>query len=220
MRSMRKVLLAVATGLSLSTAHAAPAFWTDWVDTPAPDTVVGNLQVGDETVTVTFEGVYGFVQLSGGTNYWVPSAPYTSAEVDNAPSTPDIIALNAGGEVTVTFSQPVVDPLIALVSWNGNTVDFGTDIEILSFGAGFWGNGTPIVNAGSTGFFGSGEVHGVARILGTQNTIRMSHTSENWHGFTVGVLGLGSSTPLPAPAPLALVGLGLTLLAFLGRRRR
>jgi hypothetical protein len=71
-----------------------------------------------------------------------------------------------------------VDPYIGLVSWNGNTVDFGVPIVIDSFGPGYWGSGTPILNGTSTGFFGSGEVHGVIRLPGSFDSITFSHTSE------------------------------------------
>lgn len=202
-------------------AGAAPVFWTDWqrvlATTPG---VIGQLVVGPETIDVTFTGPYSFAQVSGGTNYWNPSAPYISAFVDNAPPASDIIALNTGGTATINFSQPVLDPLIALVSWNGNTVNFGVPIEILSYGPGFWGNGTPNLNATGTGFYGSGEVHGVIRVPGEFTTLSFTHTSENWHGFTVGAVGVPGPGPEPVPEPASLVLFGSGALALAARRRR
>jgi hypothetical protein len=222
-RLLKMVLLAGASlgaAMAASPASAAIASWTNWVSAGVAE-VAGNLQVGATTVDVTYRGPYSFAQVADGvgTNYWVPSAPYISSTVENAPPDSDIIALNPGSPPTktITFSQAVVDPLIALVSWNGNTVDFGTPIQILSFGVGFWGNGTPILNAAGTGFFGSGEVHGVIRLPGTFTQISFTDTSENWHGFTVGVLGVAPPTGVPEPATLALLGLGL--VGLFGARR-
>lgn len=200
-----------------SVAVAVPVYWTDWTSQIPSTSVSGSINTGSDTINVTFSGTYYFAQTNGGTNYWNPSSPYISAEVDNAPPASDIIALGSGGTETITFSEIVEDPLIALVSWNGNTVDFGVPIEILSYGPGYWGNGTPILNSDGDGFYGSGEVHGVIRLPGSYNSISFSHTPEYWHGFTVGIMGLGQQ-PVPEPATMLLLGLGLVGLA--GFRKR
>lgn len=218
-RTATVAAILVGGGLLCGTATAAPVYWTDWMSA-ATGTVSGTLDVGGTNVAVSFAGAYAFAITGAGTNYWNPATPYTSATVDNAPPASDIVALNTGGTKTITFGQAVVDPLIALVSWNGNTVDFGTPIEILSFGAGFWGNGTPVLNATGTGFFGSGEVHGVIKLPGTFTSIIFTDTSENWHGLTVGVVGLAPPPPpVPEPATLALIGLSLFGIAVRRRRR-
>ena len=130
-------------------ALAAPVAWTDWTSTTS-NTVAGSLLVGSTSVGVTYSGAqYSFAQVSGsGTDYWLPAVPYVSPTVSNAPIGTDIVALSAAGTSTITFSAPVVNPLIALVSWNGARVTFGGgadtqtyNIQYLSSGCGFWGCG-------------------------------------------------------------------------------
>lgn len=223
---MRKVRALVGAALLLgaasSSALAAPVSWTDWVDfTQTVPSVIGSLDVNGTTVGVTYSGAFSFAQIGSAsdTNYWTFPTTYESSTVSNAPPPSDLIALNLGGTKTITFSQAIKDPLIALTSWNTNNVDFGTPIELLSSGQGFWGNGTFVINAAGTGFVGNGEVHGVIRLPGTFTQITFTDTSENWHGFTVGVVGLadGGGT-VPEPGMLALIGIGL-LGAMLTRRK-
>lgn len=217
-RLLPLALGSLITAFASTSAFAVPVSWTDWTSSTDSFSASGSLSVGSNTVGVGYSatGAHAFVTTGVGTNYWTGSA-YTNGTVDNAPPASDIIALSSGGTVTITFSQTVIDPYIALASWNGNTVDFGVPIVIDSFGPGYWGSGTPVLSSSGTGFFGSGEVHGVIRLPGSFDSISFTHISEGWHGFTVGVAGIA---PVPEPETYAMLLAGLGLLGFAARRRQ
>ena len=211
------ISLLLSAGVLMSqSANAATVYWTDWTQS-TNNTATGVIDaLGTSVVVNSSSSVdYHFVQTDGsGLNYYLPSTPYISAEIDNAPSTNDLIALNNGGTETIVFSTAVVDPLIALVSWNGNTLEFNAPIEIVSYDLGYWGSGTPILNSSGTGLYGDGDVHGVIRLKGTYNSISFTHTSELWHGYTVGI-----TAAVPEPETYGLMLAGLGLLGVAARRR-
>ncbi len=205
-RLIKLVFGSLITIFFSASAFAVTVSWTDWTSSPDSFSASGN--IGLISVGYVGTGTHSFVTTGAGTNYWTePSLPpaYTDGTVDNAPPASDIIALNQGGTVTITFSSPVANPYIGLVSWNSNTADFGVPIVIDTFGPGFWGNGTPILNGSGTGFFGSGEVHGVIQLPGVFTSITFTHTDENWHGFTVGV-------PILEPEAYAMLLAGFVFL--------
>lgn len=221
---LSRLALACLVAAAAQGASATTVDWTTWTS-QASNTVNGTLMVGSTPVGVTYSGAYFFAQLNGvGIDYYSPTAPYLSSTVSNAPVT-DIIALGAGGTSVITFSQAVVNPLIALVSWNGANVTFGGgadtqtyNLQYLSSGCGYWGCGSyasPTANS----FVGSGELHGVIELLGTYSSISFTDSvDEYWHGLTVGVEG-GLANPVPEPRSDALTLAGL-LAVGAGLRRR
>jgi hypothetical protein len=205
----------VALALMASTAvGAATIQWTDWVAAGVAE-VGGTIAAPGGEVTLIYSGPYSFAQIGCGTAYWDPGT-YNGAF--NKPPSCDIVALGPGGAKTITFDKPVTDPYMALMSWNGNTVVFSADFEVVSNGSGFWGSGTPIVNGDGDGFFGQGEVHAIIRFPGTFTSISFTDTSENWHGFTIGVEDV-AGPGVPEPSTWAMLLLSLGLLAASTRRR-
>jgi hypothetical protein len=216
---VRKLLTGLlVTGSLLSTSgFAATVSWTDWQSSTA-NSAAGELLAGGQTVDVEYSGSgnHAFVQTGTGVNYWSGSA-YTNGNVDNAPTPAELIALNQGGTVTVTFSETILNPFIAMNSWNGNVVNFSSAIAIDSVGQGYWGTGSAS-SLTPTGFTGSGEFHGIISLLGAFDSISFTHIGENWHGFTIGAEGLAPPSEVPVPAAVFLFA--PALLGFLGLRRK
>ncbi len=200
-------------------AAAVNVDWVDWTSRTTATQILGTITSGVTSVGVQYDGAIDFAQIvpAAPIDYWVDFG-YTQGVV-NRPTGKDIIALNDGGPKTITFSQAVIDPYLAFTSWNGNTVNFSAPFSIVSQGAGYWGNGSFVPNMASDGFFGSGEVHGVLKFSGTFTSLSFTDSSENWHGFTVGIGGV-SDGGVPEPTTWALMILGIGSVGAVMRRRR
>jgi Calx-beta domain-containing protein len=215
-RLARAAYRALAAGmLLLSTALpalGATYYYVNWTSANvAQGTATGTITLPDlSTVTVTFAAtnpdnspgnLFG-AQTSGGTNYWIPSVPYISTQVSNPPPDPDILQL-AGGQnqtYTVTLSQPIKDPIMAIVSLGSPaiaiTYNFNSPFTIVSQGAGFWGNG-PLTQLPGNVLRGA-EGHGTIQFIGTFSTFSWTvPTTETWHGFTFGIRTTTALEPNP-----------------------
>lgn len=241
-RPVRSWVLAAAVAGAMASAGSASATIVNWADlttqasvsnplTGLTDwTVTGTIAVGMESVGVTFRGSgLAFAQTSGGgTNYWTEPnparRPYTGGDVENAPPTTDIIALNRGGLKSITFDRAVSDVYLGLVSWNGNLATFDQPFDVVSQGRGFWGDGS-FGSVTPTSFVGVGELHGVIRFTGAFDDVSFTDLSENWHGIQIGI---GAIAPPPGPGgipepttwALMLLGAGLAGSSIRRARRR
>ena len=228
MTTIRRLSTVLAASALLSAAaHAAPVNWADWTSgtAGASGSAIGSFSTGAGTVDISYKGEVAFIETGTGTNYFTHGAtsPYKSALVDNDPTASEMIALSLATSKTLTFSTAVDNLFFAVVSLNGNGYRFDSDFEIVSFGAGYWGNGTLTKVALGGGQFqlnGSGEPHGVIRFTGAVSSITWtSLTNEFWNGFTVGTYGIAPPA-VPEPETYALMLLGLLGIGVVARRRR
>lgn len=168
--------------------------WVDW--TAFTSSTVDGSVAGR---TVAFRGDVTNAFVSGGLNYWGSfSSTYTKAGiVPDPPPASDIIALTGGpttGVQTLTFSSPVLDPVMAVLSLGRPgapaTYDFDQPFEILNVGPGYFGNGTLTQLEGDV--LQGAEGHGLIQFHGLVSSISWTMPSaEFWHAIQVGVSSCG-----------------------------
>jgi MYXO-CTERM domain-containing protein len=124
--------------------------------------------------------------------------------VENAPPTPDILQLSGGLNQTyeVTLSEPIKDPLMAIVSLGSPAVrctyDFDSPFTIVSQGVGYWGGSDHALTALPDDILEGYEGHGTIRFVGTFATFGWTvPTPESWHGFTFAIRTTEALEPTP-----------------------
>ena len=227
----RLVLVCAAAGVGIGTPlHASNIAWTHWtadVVSGTAGSAAGVINAASGSVNISYIGdVASPTQIntttSTGTNYWNFPSTYTGGIVSNAPSSlnHDVISFSQGNTVTdtVTFSSPVLNPILAIVSLNGANLSFSTPVTVLASGPGSFGGGTLFVSTPNTLLQDTGEGNGIVELAGTFSSFTFVHTApEFWAGFTIGIEDVATVSGVPEPGTALLLGCGMAA-ALIGRK--
>ena len=206
--------------------------WTDWTAFTAGNltgTASGVINTGS-TINVSYTGQVGsnsVVNNVGGNTSWLPASTFSGGSVSNGPSpNRDNITLTGGtgtGLNTITFSSPVIDPVMAIWSLGagGAPASFvfsaAEPFTIQSGGPSVEFGGSSITQAGNVvnGIEGNGTI----RFIGTFSQISWTNPQfEFYYAFTVGAVG-GTTPPIPEPSTYVTLITGLLMIPALMRRR-
>lgn len=217
------LLLALLLTLS-APMKASTITWTTWTAATGGNPGIATGTIGAVGVTYAGQVTYFFTDYPS----WKPTSTYAGGTVANAPSPDNIVGLTGGAgtaAATVTFSHPVVDPVMAIWSLGapGLRAEFVfTSTEPFSVEA-----GGPSAEYGGSSIYTGGtcpanavcgaEGNGTIEFNGTFTTLTWTNPNyENWYGFDLGIAGVAKT---PEPASLLLLATGLLGLAWAVRRR-
>ena len=216
-------VVALAALSAASSALADPVSWSQWSNVVTGNTSgSASASFAAAGVTATYKGeIQAFIA-----NYptYTPTGTFSGGTVDNAPPSANgilqIFGGTAAGTNTITFSQAVLNPVIAIWSLGqpGNYVaqfNFDKAFTIQAGGANGEYGGSSIYSVGNIVY--GAEGNGVIQFTGSVTSISWTNpVFENWYGFTVGV----PITAVPEPETYALMLAGLGALGFIMRRRK
>jgi len=109
--------------------------WTDWTS-QGPAGVTGSLLIGGgETAAVTFSGPLFNAFLDALPEpYWGPSTTYTGTKLANPPPNRDVLVIAGGaGQMKLSFSQAVIDPVLAIASLGLTNASRSVNIQTAMF---------------------------------------------------------------------------------------
>jgi hypothetical protein len=225
--------LAAVLSMALSApVDAATVDWTAWTPPYTTGATTGAASgTTSDGVGVAYSGnvlftgnVAGFV--------WGPATTFSGGTVGNPPPTSGgEISLTGGtstGTETITFSQAVTDPVLAIASLGSG----GVLAEFVFSSAEPFTieSGGPSTNFGGTSIFSGGtcpadtvcgeEGSGTVQFTGTYTSLTWTNPLfENFYLFTVGEEGTAAPPAVPEPASLTLLGAALAGFGWLRRRR-
>jgi hypothetical protein len=229
MRLRYALLFALVVCIASSTlpACADTIAWTNWTSVTSGSPGSGTGTIG--SLSVSYSGQTNGI-LS---NYpsWTSTSTFSGGIVGNAPpAANNSIKLTGGVSLTetITFSSPVVDPIMAIWSLGaaGHQASFDftptETFNVLDGGPSAEYGGSALTKVGDS-VFGS-EGNGIVQFDGTFSSITFTTpTFENYYAFTVGEDATLTKGAVPEPGTLSLLVLGLASLPFarraLSRRR-
>lgn len=176
MITLWKPVLAGLTLFGLAACGDAPSdayAWVNWTD--AGEDGASGTGAG---ITVTYTGDLNR-NSTGDDNAedlfspW--AATFTHGDEITSPAGGDILRMFGGedtGLQTIDFSAPVRDPVFAIVSLGNSSeparILFGTEIEVLTSGAGKWGGSASALSVSEDGMTLLGqEAYGLVKVEGT-----------------------------------------------------
>jgi hypothetical protein len=204
----RHVLTGIVFVLASSTSLlAAPVNWNYWTFNTS-----GFMPVGNQNVTVTYSST-DFHDVILGAPSWNPTSTWADGTIlSNGLTQANNVMQIFGGTSTVntlSFSQPVVDPVLAI--WSLGSVVQGsasfvfTGLSPLNIVGGpsaeYAGNPLTLSGVTVSGIEGNGSI----QFLGTYSSLSWTNPQfEDYYGFNVGVLDV---VPEPSSLVLAIVSL-------------
>jgi hypothetical protein len=219
-----KALLAAAFLAVVGSATAADAavVWTTWTEPGVQSNTAGSATGSMGGVAVGYTGEMQCVNCY--VSNWSPASTWEGGPVTSAPPGNSSIQLFGGGSVldTITFSAPVVNPVLAIVSLGQGGINASFDFSTTSGVAFSLAGGGPSAQWGGVPLTSSGEAvfgvegNGLVMFQGTYSSISWTNpTFENYYAFTVGSVGA-----VPEPSTWAMMILGFFGVGFMAYRRK